>query len=209
MSVGTQPPRPRRTQDERRAKTRRRLLDATIQSLLDVGYARTTSRRVAELAGVSQGAQTHHFPYRVDLIGAALEHLVNQRIEGLREHASDLPQGRGERAGAVLDLLWADFSSDLFTIVIKLWVAAADDHALYERLVPIERQLAREIVGILPELLGDHQAPKDLRARVTVALAATRGLALSRAYEPAGRRPRNPWPQVRTVLELLLSGDDA
>lgn len=203
----TERQKPRRTQDERRAETRGKLLDATIQSLLAVGYAGTTTRRVAELAGVSQGAQTHHFPYRVDLVAAAVERLAQRRGEELRPLASALPEDREARVRGILDLLWADFSSDLFAVFVKVWVAAADDPELYERLVPIERMMAREIVAAIPIVAGDHELPDDLQARVTTVLATLRGLALSRAFEPTGRRPKDPWPAVRPVLEEMLLGD--
>lgn len=176
------------TQQERRDATRSKLLDATIQSLLDAGYAATTTRRVAELAGVSAGAQTHHFPHRVDLVGAAVERLAEQRIAALEDfEANDIR--------AVLDVLWADFSSDLFAIFVKLWVAAADDPDLYARLVPIERAMTREIAAAIP---------KELRVQATVALATMRGLALTQRYEPTGRRRADAWPQVRPLLERLL-----
>ena len=206
MAVARQHP-PRRTQEERRAETRGKLLDATLRSILDVGYAQTTSRRVAELAGVSQGAQTHHFPYRVDLVGAAVERLAEQRIAELQRQAAQLPEASEARARAILDLLWGDFSSDLFAVVVKVWIAAADDPQLHERLVPLERRLARVIAAAIPEIVGDREVPPDLGARVTVVLAALRGLALSRAYEPAARQPKDPWPEVRPILERLLLQD--
>jgi AcrR family transcriptional regulator len=185
----------RRTQQERRDETRGKLLDATIRSLLDSGYAATTTRRVAEMAGVSAGAQTHHFPHRVDLVGAAVERLAEQRIAAIK--TVELPDDEGPRARALLDLLWADFSSDLFTIFVKLWVAAADDPDLYTRLVPLERAMTREIAA---------QIPPELRGQATVVLATMRGLALSQAYEPTGRRREDPWPAVRPILEELLLG---
>ena len=77
----------RRTQQERRDETRGKLLDATIECLLASGYQATTTRRVAELAGVSAGAMTHHFPQRVDLVGAAVERLAEQRAIALRQEA--------------------------------------------------------------------------------------------------------------------------
>jgi AcrR family transcriptional regulator len=195
------------TQQQRRDQTRGRLLDATIESLLEVGYAATTTRGVAERAGVSAGAQTHHFPHRVDLVGAAVERLAAQRVSALSDRAADLPADRKARTRAALDLLWGDFSSDLFTVFVKLWVAAADDPDLYARLVPLEREMSRQIAQSMPAFYGDAEPPPDLAARVTTALAAMRGLALSRAYEPTGRRQTDPWPAVRPVLARLL--DDA
>src|SRR3954470_18270633 len=91
-----------RTQEERRAETRTKLLDATVRSLVEGGLSATTSRRVCELAGVSQGAQTYHFPLRTDLLGAAVEHVAEQRIVALRERPPHLPTDRRERLRALL-----------------------------------------------------------------------------------------------------------
>jgi AcrR family transcriptional regulator len=206
VDVAVTRPKPRRTQEERRAETRGKLLDATVRSLREEGYAGTTTRRVAELAGVSQGAQTHYFPRRVDLVGAAVEHLVEQRIAELRRKAARLPSDRVERARAALDLLWADFSSDLFAIVVKLWVAAADDAELYERLVPMERRMARATADAIAFFAGEDGPDPELTARVSVVLAALRGFALSREYEPAARRRASEWRAARPVLERLLLG---
>ena len=56
------PPRQRRTQAERTTETRRRVLDAAVECLIDRGYAKTTVEEVARRAGVSLGAERHHFP---------------------------------------------------------------------------------------------------------------------------------------------------
>lgn len=204
MSTADPTSAPRRTQEERTAETRRKLLDATLASLFEVGYAATTTRRVAEIAGVSQGAQTHHFPRRVDLVGAAIEQATDQRIADMGRRAGQLPADRPERTRALLDMLWQDFSSSIFTIFVKLWVAAADDPELYERLVPLERRLARAIASAVPDLAGPDGVPDDLHARVNVVFSTLRGLALSRAFEPVSGRPRDPWPKIAPVLERIL-----
>jgi AcrR family transcriptional regulator len=201
------PHRPSRTQEERRSETRSKLLDATIQSVLDGGYAATTIRGVAERAGVSQGAQTHHFPRRVDLVGAAVEQLAEQRTAELRELAADLPTARADRLPALLDLLWTDFSSSIFAVFVKLWVAAADDPELYARLVPVERQIARSIASLAEEFVGELATGPGLETRLLVVLSALRGLALTERFEPRGRQRRNPWPETRAgLLEFLSAG---
>ena len=40
-----------------------------------------TTTRVTELAGVTRGAQVHHFPTRADLVAAAVRHLAAKRTE--------------------------------------------------------------------------------------------------------------------------------
>jgi AcrR family transcriptional regulator len=187
----------RRTQEERSAETRAKLLDATIELLVESGYASTTTRAVAERAGVSAGAQTHHFPRRVDLVAAAVERLTEQRIAAIRVAATD------EGVGGILDVLWADFSGPIFKVFVKLWIAADDEPELYERLVPLERVLARAVATALAELAQEVDLP-DLEARFLTVLAALRGLALTQAFEPRGRRPARQFALVRPVLERLF-----
>ena len=54
--------RQRRTQAQRVAETRGRLLDATVECLAEIGYARMTTGDVAERAGMSRGAQLYKHP---------------------------------------------------------------------------------------------------------------------------------------------------
>jgi AcrR family transcriptional regulator len=195
----------RRTQEERTAETRGRLLDATIQSVLDVGYAATTTRRVTELAGVSQGAQTHHFPYRVDLVGAAIERLAEQQIAAIAAHARELPTDPETRSGALLDLLWEHFSSPMFTIFVKLWIAAADDEELHRRLLPVEKEMRRQVLAHAAEIGGDLIKVPGWETRLNLVLTAMRGLALTEAFEPREQPPaRSPWPAMRAELERML-----
>ena len=192
----------RRTQEQRRSEMRERLLDATIESLLEDGYAATTLRAVAARAGVSSGAMTHHFPRRVDLVGAAVDSLTEQRIA--RFHSAELPSGARRLTRAILDLVWEDFSSDVFRVAVKLWVAADDDPELAERLEPMERLVAGEIARVVAELGGDRPRA-EVAAIATTVLATIRGLALTDAFRPGGgRSPEKQWALVRPVLEGLL-----
>jgi AcrR family transcriptional regulator len=198
----------RRTQSERRAETRGRLLDATIESLIEVGYAGTTIRAVTERAGVSQGAQSHHFPHRVDLVASAFEHLAEQRSARYVEQARELRGDRAMRMRALLDLLWEDFSSPLFTVAAKLWVASADDEELRERLIPVERRINNGMAEIAREVAGDLGGEPDFDRKLAVAMNTIAGLALVREFDPSGRASRgNPWKYHRAALERMLDGE--
>ena len=204
MTTGAQTP--RRTQSERREETRGRLLDATVESLIEVGYAGTTIRRVTELAGVSQGAQSHHFPHRVDLVTSAFERLAEQRIERYRERARELPPDRGERLRALLDLLWEDFSSPVFTVAVKLWVAGAEDEELRERLVPVEKRIHSNMSKLSADVAGELGAEPSFERKLAVAMNTVAGLALTREFDPSGRASKGrPWEYHRAALERILA----
>lgn len=205
MTTGAQTA--RRTQSERREETRGRLLDATIESLIEVGYAGTTIRRVTELAGVSQGAQSHHFPHRVDLVTSAFERLAEQRVERYHRRAQEHPADRGERLRALLDLLWEDFSSPVFTVAVKLWVAAAEDEELRRRLVPVEKRIHSNMSRLSAEVAGELGAEAGFDRKLAIAMNTVAGLALTREFDPSARASKGrPWEYHRAALERVLGG---
>src|SRR5688500_19878772 len=98
----------RRTQAERTAATRAALLDAAVECLAEVGYAGTTTTEVARRAGVSRGAQLHHFPTRTDLLAAALEETFRRRMADMAA-ALDRARPGPERMHVAMDTLWGMF----------------------------------------------------------------------------------------------------
>src|SRR6478609_7857995 len=105
---------------------RARLLEACVELLVERGFAGTTTTLVSERAGVSRGAQLHHFPTRNDLVFAAVEHIMTTRAAELAVVGERLPSGRA-RARAVLQLFADHFTSPMFTAALELWVGARTD----------------------------------------------------------------------------------
>src|SRR5262249_15711172 len=121
----------RRTQAERRASTRRALLDATIASLVETGYARTTTTEVLKRAGVSQGALFKPFPPTSALVAAAAEQLFEDLV-GAFEHAFATSTERTSEPPIVVALrrLWDVFCRDELRAVYRLYAEASADPEL-------------------------------------------------------------------------------
>jgi len=66
---------------ERGAQTRQRLLDATIECLAELGYARMSTNDVVKRAGLSRGALAHHFPSKAQCVAEAAAFLISRRIK--------------------------------------------------------------------------------------------------------------------------------
>ncbi len=88
---------------------RARLLEATVDCLVERGFAGTSTTLVSERAGVSRGAQLHHFPTKNDLVVAAVEHLTEKRGAELAAAAASLPVGPNHTR-AVLQMLADHFT---------------------------------------------------------------------------------------------------
>ena len=169
---------PRVPQEERTRAMRLRLLDATVELLVERGWSGTSTTLVSQRAGVSRGAQLHHFPTKNDLVLAAVEHLSEVRGRELAEAATNLPSGR-RRTRAVLEMLADHFTSPVFTAALELWVAARTDPTLLAAVAPLEQRIGREIHRRTVELLAVDEKQPGVRELVQATLDLVRGLGLA------------------------------
>lgn len=182
--------RTRRTQEERSAETQRKLLDATIECLVELGYTATTTTEIAKRAGVSRGAQMHHFPTKADLVAAAVEHLSSRIGEDLQREAARLP-ANGDRISAAVDLLWSRFSAPLFPAYFELAAAARTDPDLRRNLVALEKRVRGAIDRRCHEIFGESVAAgPGYETAVDLTILLMQGMALDRSLTPAGARGR-------------------
>jgi AcrR family transcriptional regulator len=79
MKVNGDPPPSRRTQAERTAATRARLLDAGRRLFASEGYAAVTTQGIVDAAGVTRGALYHQFGDKSGLFAAVYE-LLEQDV---------------------------------------------------------------------------------------------------------------------------------
>ena len=122
--------RPRRTQAERRATTRAALLDATIDVLVERGYAGLTTTAVCERAGVTRGAQAHYFATKGELVVQALSHLTDKLVAELVSKPLNVGDGPLEQYGVLLNRLWEIFSGPVSFAQLELFTAARTDDDL-------------------------------------------------------------------------------
>jgi len=186
---------------------RQRLLEATVECLVERGWSGTSTTRVSKRAGVSRGAQLHHFPTKNDLVLAAVEHLSEVRGQELQNAATQLPRGQ-RRTRAVLEMLANHFTSPVFTAALELWVAARTDETLQEAVGPLEQRIGREIHRHTVELLGVDEAQAGTRELVQATLDLVRGLGLANTIsDDTARRKRILDEWARTLDDRL--GTDA
>jgi AcrR family transcriptional regulator len=172
--------RPPRTQAMRRAETRTRLLDATVECLIELGYASTTTPIVCERAGLSRGALLHHFPTKTELVIAAVTHLAAQTGARLNRVSSPPPPAVS-RVDQGLEVIWHSFSGPLFYAALELWVAARTDRELHAHLYGLERSLRKAIAQVCDALIQPSEEQRAVyRDQIELTLHLLRGMALQR-----------------------------
>ena len=202
----------RRTQEERSTATREKLLDATIDCLIELGYGRTTTSEIVRRAGVSRGAQVHHYPTKAELVNSAVTHLAKKREQDLRAEFARIDPN-GDRVSEAIDLLWSGYAGPLFVAVCELIAAARTDPELATVFATLQLNVQQGIESFCRETFG----PKALRRKTfRDALALTinlmHGLSLSRMAggEPAEQdRLVDAWKTlVRPLLEQAAKAEN-
>ncbi|MEZ5743044.1 MAG: TetR/AcrR family transcriptional regulator [Sphingomonadaceae bacterium] len=159
------------------AKTRARLIEATIRCLVKFGYSNTTTPKVAEEAGLSRGAMLHHFENGRQLMQATLIELHNKRLRAFRRAVGSLEHD----ARTLLMAYWSQLLRPNFIAFQELAMAARTDTQLSATLEPVQREFRERWHDLAVELFPEWA---DDRNAFEVALAMTQntleGMAINR-----------------------------
>lgn len=193
---------PRRTQAERSAETRAALLRAAVSSLVEVGYAHTTTAEVAKRAGVSRGAQSHHFATKEDLVVGAIEHVFAEREAGFVSAFETLPPEKRTLTQAV-ELLGDIFRGEGYVAMMELAVAGRTDPALRMVIHAVSARF-EETVRALFRVHFPHMAEEPLAPNIlSFAFVTLQGLALANISGFFGEPE-----ETLSTLRLLAAGID-
>jgi AcrR family transcriptional regulator len=197
----------RRTRAEQRAATRRALLDATTQCLLEEGYAGLTTRRVAERAGVAQSTLMHYFPTREEFLVEAITHLALRLADEALEQIDLAAMRRPEHRERVLDQAWSEFTSPEALAAGQLWMAAWSEPELAATLRGLEQRLNAIIALTASTLFPDHAEDPRFPALIDGVIALIRGLMIEIpiwGHETVSARWRALKPVILDAAARLL-----
>jgi AcrR family transcriptional regulator len=199
-----------RPTQERALATRAALLDAALDCLVESGYGATTTTMVAKRAGVSRGAQLHHFPTKAELLTAAVNHLLERRTTDFRKAFADAEPG-ADRLDTAIDLLWSMFDGPTFVAWAELWMAARSDEGLRTVVVEMDERFMAECNVIFTELFpADGRGDRGFfRLGLGFATALMDGLALQRLVPVAGQLPASVFIDIlKDVARRSMPAED-
>ena len=172
----------RRTQAERTQETRTRILDAAVEVLRRKGYAHFRTADVAKAAGVSRGAQLHHFKTKEKLVYATMEHVFHNVLATSQVRARTLRRGEDPLERVIADGREFFFSTAFF---MSLDIATSINGARFRKQLMAMVRNAR-----LPAERAWHQALVDNGMSEQVAddvlwltLGLVRGLAVRMLWQ--------------------------
>lgn len=193
----------RRTQAERTARTRAALLEATIACLIETGYAGTTTKDIAARAGVTRGAQAHHFTSKADLVTEAVRFLTQRMVV---EFVMPMKAGASERetVAETLDRMWSLHRSEVFAAATELWLAARTDEELRSSLRSLEQDVMEALAVTAHRTLPELSRHRSVFGLISTTLATLRGLALLTFVHDDVERE---WQRARSDLLTLWEAE--
>ncbi|WP_188113354.1 TetR/AcrR family transcriptional regulator [Nocardioides humilatus] len=195
-SAPPEAPKTRRSQAERRQTTQAQLIAATIESLVEDGWSGTTTRSVAQRAGVSQGAQQHYYPTKRALVEAALGSILEE--QATLATTWELPTEEAERIEFLLDRLWDVHCLPVNLAVQELLTVARTDPDAAEGIGRLHDEAEGAAIGLGKLLLPEIADHPEFDNWVKVSVATMRGIVgVAAVIDP---KDSDVWPHARAVL---------
>jgi AcrR family transcriptional regulator len=156
----------------RSAETRRRLIEAAIETLKEVGYVGASARAIAERAGANQGLIFYHFGSVTNLLLAALDSISTERLEHYSAAVAEVSSPT-----ELVDVAAAVFRQDLdagyVTVLVEMIAGASSTPGLGPAVaaaIAPWTDFAQQAIG---RLMGDSPLAAALPAKeVSFAIVA-------------------------------------
>ena len=118
---------------------RQRLSQAAFDVICEIGFANFRTSAVSKRAGVSQGAQLHHFPTKNSLAVAALEYAFQKSFETFQQNLATSAEGE-----ELIDLILKDFAdfylSDYFMVALDILMGGGRNQELRDEITELSRK---------------------------------------------------------------------
>ncbi len=165
------------------ANTRRTILEAAIQCIIDYGYARTTTSLIAEYAKVSRGAMMHHFPSRQAVLKATIKYLHKKRLSeyGKMMEAIGIPlrEMSREKIAQSVGEAWKYVKLPSSLAYQEILMASRTDQELRQVLEPLEQDFEKSFIERVKKMFSPWAGREELEVVHDAALFMLTGMMLS------------------------------
>ena len=173
----------KRTQAERRATTRRMLLDATIDMMMESGLAICSVAAVAKRAGMTTGALMHHFNTKAELMRA----VISERLFA-RDQAFDWDSLSGltvsERCARMVAFQWQIYENPKYLAIWDIILGARSDELIQNEIREWQQSGTQSFERAIARAFPDQNLSSADTSAVQYFLNGhLRGLALLRTVQ--------------------------
>lgn len=200
-------------QAEKSANTRRAIVEAAIECIIDYGFARTTTYLIAERANVSRGAMTHHFESRQAVLEATVKYLHKKQLAEYRKlmEAVEIPSegfNRGDIERLVAEA-WKYVNLPSSLAYQEILMASRTDQELKQVLEPLERDFETGFIDAVKRLFPPWAGHDEVEVVHDAALFMLTGMMLSHMKSKKKKREKRVLEFLTNSVEHLYLQVDA
>jgi AcrR family transcriptional regulator len=171
--------RARRTQRERRAETRRRLLDAAAGEFARDGYHGASLEGIADRAGYSKGALYYNFSGKEEIFLALLDERIAGHLQRMRRAFADEGDHREQLGALARETMSAIDDPEWRRLFFEALTHAARKADFADRLRPRLRELRDAVAATVAAraATGRAELPMSTRRIAQTMIALANGIA--------------------------------
>ena len=192
-----------KTKPKKREITRKKVIQAAINSIYRDGFHAAHTNRIAEEAGVSWGVLQYHFGDKDGLLQAVIDHIFEDFLQTLA-HAEVTGEDLEQRLDQLIGVAWGLFSKKEYRVSVSILRNAGKDKASRINGQKQIRRWAARMSDLWDQLLPPELAntPRSETARHLL-FATLRGLADD--INPTGRPTKKSWQTERSALAGMIA----
>ena len=197
----------KKTHTERSNETKEKLVQAAIYCIEDKGIQNASLSMIVSKAGVSRGAQVHHFPLKINLYGAVMSFIIDKFMDEMKEIV-DGESEPSKKIPLLIKYFWEIiFESPFMLCWMELVVAARKDEDLHKLLQPIDSRMMHLVHSMVRDTAMEvgHPDPDSVVIIANILSDAMRGMAMQKFFNPdyfLGKRGRDMIMKIADTMIL-------
>lgn len=193
----------RKTQAERHAATHRRIIDATVACIDELGFHNTTIQNVSARAGITVGGLQHHFSSKSELLRGVLQDSFQNMAFDLNKVPIEGKVLR-ERVELFVDECWAHCNSPAFQASMQI-LRGLRNESPQELDKWLQVSLSSTVTqgrGFWLKMFGEIDLPKsDHRKLLNFVFSSLNGIV---SFARINQQPALVRHDLRQLKDLLL-----
>lgn len=195
-----------RPQSDRRAQTRKALLDATIDLLQTKGFDGCSLAKVAKHAGLTTGSVQHHFSTKAQLMLAVIEERLFDEHDA-ENLILDTGKNVSDRCRFLVEKQWQYYGDPKYLSIWSIILGGRSDTDVMKKTAQWQQGAIARHEKAIRELFADiNLKPAQARAIQYFVNAQLRGLALLQSIDPNPAVIKSQLNMLANMLEKQVSG---
>jgi len=149
----------RRSQEDRRHETRKKLIEATIKVINEKGFAAMRTGDITKKAAVTWGAAQHLFGGKAELLMQVASTVSESLIDALKTDV-EMESNPSSKLEIIIDQTWEVYSSSVYFAMVEIIRGTRKDPSIHDKLVETQGKISDRIEALWIRIFQNDAIPE-------------------------------------------------